>query len=432
LLANHSSHVRYKETIRELSDRMVEVQRPIRILDAIKWDNSVQEAFFRSNCTELPPVDRKYYDARPLSFDPVDKRRQFHELELEIQRKLGLYNPIGVIMRRMCREYETVVRMLEARGLPEFTRLSRQLYGSATDAFHAGDPTLADLGDMMAAALTNIETGRWNVVEEKTISGEQAVQMLDERLKQTFPDPQHTIRVALDDGIISDAAAGTNYLKIRAEARFTPRDIRLMEVHEGWVHLGTTFNGMRQPVCTFLSKGPPSSTVTQEGLAILMEIMAFASHPSRVRRVTNRIRAVALAESGANFLDVFRFFCEHNYNETDSFWNAARVFRGSLPDGGPFTKDLTYSKGFVLIYNYVLLAVRRGLVERIPLLFCGKTTLEDLRTLGQAVDEGIVSPPEFLPQPFADLNALAAWMCYSNFLARLSLDRIEADYANIL
>ncbi len=31
-----------------------------------------------------------------------------------------------------------------------------------------------------------------------------------------------------------------------------------------------------------------------------------------------------------------------------------------------------------------------------------------------------------------DLNALSAWMCFSNFLNHLSLDRIEADYANIL
>ncbi|MFZ0256864.1 MAG: hypothetical protein WAN46_14755, partial [Gammaproteobacteria bacterium] len=33
---------------------------------------------------------------------------------------------------------------------------------------------------------------------------------------------------------------------------------------------------------------------------------------------------------------------------------------------------------------------------------------------------------------FADLNGLTAWMCYSNFLSRLSLERIEADYANLL
>ena len=41
-------------------------------------------------------------------------------------------------------------------------------------------------------------------------------------------------------------------------------------------------------------------------------------------------------------------------------------------------------------------------------------------------------PPKFLPPQIADINALAAWMCYSNFLNRLSLERIEADYANML
>ncbi len=41
-------------------------------------------------------------------------------------------------------------------------------------------------------------------------------------------------------------------------------------------------------------------------------------------------------------------------------------------------------------------------------------------------------PPRYLPEPFADLNALSAWMCFSGFLTNLSLDRIEADYANIL
>ena len=50
----------------------------------------------------------------------------------------------------------------------------------------------------------------------------------------------------------------------------------------------------------------------------------------------------------------------------------------------------------------------------------------------QLVDEGLVAPPKYLPPQFRDLNALAAWMCFSNFLNHLSLDRIEADYANIL
>ena len=422
----------YEGKIRELSERIVEVQRPIRILDAIKWDSQVQEAFFQGGCKELPRVDRAYYEARPLAFDPAEKRAQFRALELDITRQLGQFSPIGVIMRRMCREYETVVRMLEARGLPAFSERSQQLYGGGDDAFHAGDPTLADLGGMLAEALTMIERGSPANGDERTITGPEAVEILSERLNTAFHETGRRVHVRLDDGIVSDASAGFDYLKIRAEARFNARDLRLLEIHEGWVHLGTTLNGLNQPICTFLSKGPPSSTVTQEGLAILTEILAFESYPGRVRKLTNRIQAVAMANDGADFLEVFRFFSDQGYSDGDSYALAARVFRGSTPTGGPFTKDIVYSKGFILTYNFVRLAVVKGMLKRVPLLFCGKTNLEDMRTLAQLVDEGIVAAPRFVPKQFADLSALAAWMCYSNFLGRLSHDRIEADYANLL
>jgi uncharacterized protein (TIGR02421 family) len=172
--------------------------------------------------------------------------------------------------------------------------------------------------------------------------------------------------------------------------------------------------------------------VTQEGLAILLEILSLASYPFRLRRLANRVRAVAIAEQGGTFVDVFRYFMDQGFDEEHSYANSVRVYRGSTPTLGPFTKDICYNKGFILVYNYIQLAVRKGMLNRIPLLFCGKTVLDDMRTIAQLVDEGIVIQPRFLPPPFSDLNAMAAWMCYSNFLNRLSLDRIETDYANIL
>ncbi len=422
----------YRAIVRDLSDRIVEAQRPIRILDAIKWDPSIERAFFESAFTELPPVDRAYYEARPLSFDPVAKRHELREIERDILSRLGPYNTVGVIMRRMCREYQHVVRLLESRGLSEFTAISKDLYGAASDVFHAGDPTLAEIGVMIAESLANLKNDVLDESLKKHHTSEEVVEILQERLNVVYPDPANPVRVMLSDGIISDAAAGTNYIKIRKDARFNERDIRLLEVHEGWVHVGTTLNGMNQPVCTFLSKGPPSATVTQEGLAILLEIIAFASHPARLRNVTNRIVAVDMAERGANFLEVFEFFRSHDLSESDSYSNAMRIFRGSTPDGGPFTKDIAYSKGFILTYNYIQLAVRKGLTNRIPLLFCGKTTLEDMRTLAQLVEEGMVVPPRYLPPLISDLNALSAWMYYSNILNRLNLEQVESDYANIL
>ena len=422
----------YKQTLRELSDRIVAAQKPIRILDHVKWDPSIQEQFFKDGARELPKVDRAYYEGRPLGFDPAKKRQEFHEIERDITRLLGQFNSLGGIMRRMCREYIQVVRMLEGRGTPEFGVISEELYGSASDAFHEGGPTLADLGKLLAEAISNIDQSELLKPEEKTISGEEAVKILQQRINHAFRETEGTVRVLLSDGILADAAAGADYIKLRKEARFNDRDLRVLEVHEGWVHLGTTLNGSQQPVCTFLSKGPPTSTITQEGLAILMEIITFASYPSRLKRLANRVQAVHIAEQQGSFLDVYRFFLGQGYSETESFANAGRIFRGSTPDGAPFTKDLSYNKGFIMIYNYMRLAVRKGMLARIPLMFCGKTTLEDVRTLGQYVDEGIITPPRFLPPQIADLNGITAWMCYSNFLNRLDLSRIQDDYAAIL
>ncbi|MBB3101986.1 flavohemoglobin expression-modulating QEGLA motif protein [Azomonas macrocytogenes] len=431
-MSTHESLNDYQRTVRTLSDRIVEAQTPIRVLDAVKWDDSVRQAFLASDGRELPAVDRSYYESRSLGFDASAKKQEFQNIERDVTRLLGQFSPVGQIMRRMCKEYRMVVRMLEARGTADFGLISQDLYGAASDAFHAGDPTLADLGLMLSDYLNNIADRGDLKDEPKTLNATQAVEQLQSRLDLVFGEGEGVIRVFESDGIVADAAAGADYIKIRSDALFNERDIRALEVHEGLVHVGTTLNGQSQPICTFLAKGPPSSTVTQEGLAILMEVIAFTSYPTRLRKLTNRTRAIHMAEEGADFLDVYDFFRQQGYSQEDSYGNASRVFRGSSPNGLPFTKDLSYLRGFIMIYNYIQLAVRKGKLEQIPLLFCGKTTLEDMRSLRQLVDEGLVMPPKYLPPQFADLNALSAWMCFSNFLNHLSLDRIESDYANIL
>ncbi len=290
---------------------------------------------------------------------------------------------------------------------------------------------MKDFGALAADALENISDQVETKADIEKYTSEDAVRILGEKLKNYFSDDDH-VRVELSDGIIADAAAGADKLKIRSGNKFSKREIRSLEVHEGWVHLGTTMNGLSQPICTFLSKGPPSSTVTQEGLAIITEIFAFASFPGRVRRLTNRVNVVSMAEEGANFFDVYQFHREQGLDEQDSYQSTLRVFRGTTFDGGPFTKDLSYSKGFILIYNYMRLAVQRGLVSRIPLLFVGKTTLDDLHVLADLQEEGIVTAPKYLPPQFNDLSAVSAWMVYSLFLNRLDLRRMATDFKGIL
>lgn len=423
----------YQQTVHELSERLVNAQRPIRVLDAIKWGPEVQEGFFSNKCKELPAVYGNYYEKYPLPFDPTAKKEELYSIERDVRRLLGQFSAIGGILQRMCREYRELVRMLQGRGAPEFCKISQELYGSAEDAFYAGAPRLRDLAAVLSHTLINLKLhSQPQPSDEKKYDSNETVAILSERLSRYFNRAEHPICVKLSDGIIADAAAGAEFIKIRKGATFSERELKVIEVHEGWVHMGTTLNGMAQPICTFLSKGPPSSTMTQEGLAIIMEIFTFTSYPDRVKRLVNRVTAIAMAEQGANFLDIFQFYREQGFPDEDCYGYASRIFRGSTPDGGPFTKDLVYSKGFILIYNYVRLAIQRGLLTRIPLLFTGKTNLEDLRTLNDLVEEGLVTPPRYVPPQFADLAALSAWMSYSVFLNQLSLEKIAADYKGIL
>lgn len=417
------------DTLKLLSDRIVEAQKPIRILDAIKWPDSVKQQFMLDRT--LPVIDADFYKKHaPLSFDPKEKRREFHAIERDITRNLGEMNPISRIMRRMCREYQHVIRMLEARGTEDFSALSQELYGSASDVFHAGDPTVADLGRMLEETLTNLSAHPSMMDEAKNLDANTAVSYLNEKLQAVFPDAG--IRVMMSDGITADAAAGTDYIKINENSMFNQQDLDILEVHEGWVHLGTTLNGMNQPYCTYLHKGPPSATVTQEGLAVLTEIMTLRASPVRLTKLMNRVRAVTLAEEGANFHEVFDYLVQHGLNNDDAWTIAARVFRGSAPNLGPFTKDITYLKGFILIFNFMRLAINRGKLDSLPMLFCGKINLEDIRTYAELAEMGVIAPPKFLPPYLKDFRGMATFMSFSRFINKLSFDKLELDYGALL
>ena len=83
---------------RELSDQLVALQTPIRILDAINWDKQIKEEFFRQKCQKNPLIDRAYYQQRDLGFVPSELRQAFSTLQRNIINQLGQLNPIAQYM----------------------------------------------------------------------------------------------------------------------------------------------------------------------------------------------------------------------------------------------------------------------------------------------------------------------------------------------
>ncbi|MDP9002207.1 MAG: hypothetical protein M3O46_19110, partial [Myxococcota bacterium] len=67
----------YKDVVADLAGRIVDAQRPIRVLQALRWDDSVEEQFLRGKQRDMPKVDAAYYERVDLGFDPREKLREF-------------------------------------------------------------------------------------------------------------------------------------------------------------------------------------------------------------------------------------------------------------------------------------------------------------------------------------------------------------------
>jgi uncharacterized protein (TIGR02421 family) len=419
--------VSYKEKIKSLSDRIVEAQKPIRVLESVKWEASVEEDFFLHKGKRLPKVDAAYYQRIPLEFDPEKKIRELDEIRQDVIRDLGEKDDLGQIIKSMAEEYADLVRMLAARGTKEFYELSKKLYGSPKDRFYDDVVTIREQGHQLYGLLGTLENKFLGQDYPKILNSDQVVKELQERFKSSFL--KGLIDVKISDGIVADAAAGSDVIKIRGGAMFSKKDIDIFEVHEGWVHVATSLNGKSQKVAKFLSKGPPRCVATQEGLAILMEILTFSTYPLRARAINDRILGVDKAEEGANFLEVYEFYQTEGYSDQDSYRNATRVFRGGDVNGKyPFTKDISYCRGFIENYNFIRTAIRKGRPEIVPFLFAGKMNVSDVPLLYQKSLEGIIDAPTLLPPQFEDLNGLAVWMSFSNFLNVVDMKTVSNYY----
>lgn len=419
--------MRYQEKLKLLSDQLVAVQKPILILDSIKWPAHIRQTFIAAGAKQPPAVDADYYSRQTLGFDPARKKDELKQLKQDIENQLGKSDELGIILTNTVDQYRIVIEMLEQRGKPGFMQFSQQLYGSARDHMRGDSKTILELGERLCHIFSLPAAAHLTQPYPKKLSAVEAVNILQPKLRQYFSGPH--CKVCLSDGIVSDASAGGDTIKINSQASFSELDLQVLEVHEGWVHVGTTMNGRAQPWATWLSVGSPRITATQEGLAILIETLTFSSYPDRARRISDRVIAIDQAEQGADFLQVYRYFIDNGLSEHDSYIIAQRTFRGGNVRGGScFTKDISYVKGFVETVNFIRSAILSGVPEILPMLFVGKVSLDDIPTLFTKAEDGLIKRPAYLPSMFKDLNGLYTWFGFSSGMTLVDLTRVKEHF----
>lgn len=409
-----------EDRLTELSSALVQLQRPLKILRSLAWPEEVERRFFAQGERELP---RPVYDVR------LDGAAITRELKALRQRLVG-ENPVERLLAKTCDGVAAAVRMLGAIGTQEFYRCSSELYGHGLSLVpgHRTNVELARHFEQILDQYVDVQLGG---EDEVAVEASLAAAELRLRFAAYFDD--HPIRVEVIDGLAANAVAGADVVKLKRDARFKPRDVDQLEVHEGWIHVATTLNGRSQSRLPHLGASAPHTTRTQEGLATFTELITQTMDVDRLRRLTDRILAIHQAEQGADFLEVYRFFLSRGYERGAAFDCARRVFRGGRIEGGaPFTKDVCYLDGLIRVSNFLREALTQGRPDLVRLLFVGKLALDDLPALSSLARDGHVVAPRYVPPWARELRFLTAYMGYSSFLQDIDQTEARAYYHRLV
>lgn len=400
------------ERLRSVSTEIAEAQRPIRVLRTLAWPEELERHFLAQKVKEMP---RPVYKVAP---EVAASGERFRALAAGLDGD----NEIERFLRDTCNSLALAARMLAAVGTKDFYFHSVELYGRPASL--SSDRKTTNLG---LARHFDQAIGAFSPPADEegqpSIDAEAAVPILKSRFERFFG---REVRVEIVDGLAAKASATADEIKLKRGARFSARDLRQIEFHEGQVHVATALNGRAQPITSFIGAPAPRSTSTQEGLAVLTEFLTRATSLERVRRLSDRTLAIHMAEDGADFLELYRFFLSHGHDEATAFDGARRVCRGGLVEGGaPFTKDVCYLDGLLRVTNFLRIALVKGQSSFARLLFAGKLAVEDVPLFDRLVREGLAVEPKFFPQWARDLSYLTAFMSYAAFLGEsdLSVER---------
>ncbi|MCA8980527.1 MAG: DUF1704 domain-containing protein [Planctomycetes bacterium] len=405
--------------IQELDRALAQIAGQIRILVPLQWPASAEDEFlaaFRAGRPELPKVK---LTPRPVGGDL--------EALANVQKQCDRAHPIGNLVYKTARSYESAVRMLAGIGTPAFTEYSAQLYGLPTDRYRTQKVTPLTAADFFLTTTDRLLGGKQLPELVADIPSKEFGERVQKKLDRFFVEDR--VEVVLDPDLASKAVGGSTRIRVREGARFSTLDLAQLVNHEAYVHSATILNGKRQKNLLCLGLGSPRTTRTQEGLAVLAELLTMSIDVMRLRRVALRVRAIQDALEGADFIEVFKGFLEAGQSEEESFKSAQRVFRGGDVRGKVvFTKDSVYLKGLLEVHTFVKVAIRDNRPELVRALFAGRMTLGDVVELAPYFESGWLQGPAYVPPWAEDPRRLVAVLAYSAFINEVNMSEVGLQH----
>ncbi|MGB8329360.1 MAG: flavohemoglobin expression-modulating QEGLA motif protein [Polyangiales bacterium] len=402
-----------KDRIRKVCQLLYKASRQIRILQSIDWSPEIKAKFFAGGAQELPQV-------RYQPFDPA------HAIEVvrEARRSIMPGGVIDLWLEEQAHALERSARMLAAVGTPSFFDYAREVYGEPTTPLRLYPMTSLELAQRVRDAIEQLTRVEIEIAPPFYRNAEEAAKDIEAAVRAHFGEDAPAVELV--DTLSANALATSRSIRIRRDARFTDRDASQLLNHEAYVHCATSLNGRAQTDLPILAAGHPGTTRTQEGLAVFAEIISGSMELDRLQRLADRVFAIQMAIEGADFLEVYGYFLERRATPEQAFENTRRVFRGGVVAGGaPFTKDVVYLFGLLIVSNTIRATFAAGRSDCLRLLFCGKLDVLAIPALCELHAMGLLRPPLHLPPWVADPRYLLALLTYSSFMNTMNMQPLQ-------
>jgi uncharacterized protein (TIGR02421 family) len=404
--------------IEKLDSELVDASKKIRILKTLEWPAAAEEIFLKGWHSGKPKLPEVKFERQNLS-DSIDS------LESIIAR-CDQQEPVEKFLADTAQSYADAGRMLTYVGTPDFTRYSTKIYGRPDTIYKLHDMSAVDGATFFLKTTDSLLGNSRFPPTVADISAKDFAGWLKSEVDEFFE--HDTVEVVLDQHMASKALAGATRIRIRGSAVFSQLDKDQLLYHEAFVHTATMLNGRKQPNLKSLGLGAPRTTRTQEGIAVIAELITNSIDITRLRRIALRVLAVKYALDGADFIDIFKFFLEAGQSETESVHSTQRIFRGTDMKGGiAFTKDAVYLQGLLEVHTFMRVAIRDNRPGLIRNLFSGRLTIADTLRLDPLFENGWLQPPVYLPVWASDMRRLAAMLTFSAFIANIKLEKVYLE-----
>lgn len=365
--------------VTQIDSKLYKLVKDVDILQFVNPINLQAEKrkFFKSGYRYQP--DFRY---RPIDMDPYLIKQQLYALPVDIIQDGSIRN----LYRRVIEAYGDKVEQLASIGREGFLYNSLRYYG---------EPNQRDIDNarFLLHAPELQQSNQDNLLDSKAI---------ETVIKEMAEELQLPCKIIRSSKMIANAMVKSDKVFINKAAQISALDAQALAHHEVGVHLVTSVNAQMQPL-KLLQLGLPLYTKTQEGIAILSELLSGNINLTRLQTLALRVIAVSSMLIEQDFSKTFALLVEQYRIEPDrAFTLTARVYRG-----GGYTKDYLYLQGF----KEALHTWQND--SNFNQLLIGKTSFTDFPVLSELVDRGLLKPPKYMSPAFqqpAQLNPIIDYL----------------------